>query len=413
MKNDGGSVGVCKAGVISKVSSFFPKSELQPIIWQYVLAALVFAVSLGGYFYIHYNPVQKYSQLIVGSMAWSAENKSHDFILLISMVFLFAIGYAVVFSLASGIYSNIGSRTELKMRDCMTYFCLPAILWVAGLLMTRNINLDFLVVSAFFIAIATGITFACYRRGLLSGEAENFQIINVFLLIIIFSVIGASASGIVLSRITFLWNYNILRFTTLCATSFSLGSLVFIFIMIYTHQNVESLKIKLRNGLLFSQALLPALYLLIIPSPWVTGKKYYGYEVSPALIILLAILLLTAYLDLWRRRDGKNKNLFSAISPYVMVGIIFLFKSPDVPLNILHLDGYPFDDYHFGEFLLPWWSLKEFGYIPMWDYTPARGLMNYLPGMVNDLFFGGAASTFAAARNLTGFLYLFLGFRVI
>lgn len=52
---------------------------------------------------------------------------------------------------------------------------------------------------------------------------------------------------------------------------------------------------------------------------------------------------------------------------------------------------FPKDFYHEGEYLLPWKLWYNFGQLPYWEHSPARGIDNYLSGIFASLFFEATA----------------------
>ena len=71
------------------------------------------------------------------------------------------------------------------------------------------------------------------------------------------------------------------------------------------------------------------------------------------------------------------------------------------------------DDYHFGEFLLPWWSLSVHDMIPYWDFSPARGLVNYVPGFLSSVLYDGSAASIDAANPFAAAGYLILCYPLV
>jgi hypothetical protein len=158
---------------------------------------------------------------------------------------------------------------------------------------------------------------------------------------------------------------------------------------------------------------MPLAFLAIIPTPWqISQSKLLGYPLNPTLAFLIAALMSLAYSDLFKRIKYQpyiNKTLIkSALSPLCLTGLLFWIKLPVIGVSSINPD-----DYHNGEFLLPWWLSKSFSYIPFHDYTPARGLVNYLPGFLADIFFDGTAPSQSAATGILVFLFLSLGFLVV
>ena len=104
----------------------------------------------------------------------------------------------------------------------------------------------------------------------------------------------------------------------------------------------------------------------------------------------------------WR---GPNTVPFlTPRSPLALAGGMVYIKL--APILIQQLSQ---DDYHFGEYLLPGWSIGTFGAIPFWDYVPARGLINYADGAIAALTFGHTAAGIASSISLVAALTLILG----
>ena len=71
----------------------------------------------------------------------------------------------------------------------------------------------------------------------------------------------------------------------------------------------------------------------------------------------------------------------------------------------------PVDDYHFGESLLGWWSLREFGSIPYVDYFPPHGVFgDDIGGFISLMFYDGTAASIGEADRLAGTLTMFAAF---
>lgn len=85
------------------------------------------------------------------------------------------------------------------------------------------------------------------------------------------------------------------------------------------------------------------------------------------------------------------------VSPLALAGLVCLLALSPVPIPLV-----PADDYHFGESLVPFWQWQQFGIRPYLDYTPAHGLLDYLPGALSALFLDGTAASTAAWGNRIG-----------
>ncbi len=107
-------------------------------------------------------------------------------------------------------------------------------------------------------------------------------------------------------------------------------------------------------------------------------------------------------------RNVTENPILHAISPLSLIALLLFIKLPLVGAPMINPD-----DYHWGEFLLPWWSLSKFHMIPYFDFCPARGLTNYLPGFFASTFFDGTAASFEAAEPFVAAFCLLLFFPAI
>jgi hypothetical protein len=76
------------------------------------------------------------------------------------------------------------------------------------------------------------------------------------------------------------------------------------------------------------------------------------------------------------------------------------FDGPNLPLA---------DDYHTGEFAVPYWAWKQFGLLPYVHLSPPRGWMNLIAGFIAEEGFGGGLGVYAHTAAITTlFLYALL-----
>ncbi|SDG88306.1 hypothetical protein [Pelagibacterium luteolum] len=162
---------------------------------------------------------------------------------------------------------------------------------------------------------------------------------------------------------------------------------------------------RLQGVLLALQVPLPLFFLIFIPPRLVSPEGPAPQpQAGPVLYILVGCLIIIAMADLARRALQSR----SALSPWALGGLLICLAIPASFLPYL-----PIDDYHFGEYIYPWWALTTFGQLPYVDYTPAHGLVNYLAGAISDLLFDGSvaaqhASSTIAISLLALLLFVFL-----
>lgn len=376
-------------------------------VWQYALAALIASVGLSSIVYGSFNPPSTYTQLIVGNTTWTAANKLHDYVGLLFFVISTLVMYLSIHCIAANVH-RADVRAEYELRDTMSIAGIPAVFWFACLFMTRNSQLDLLLFSAAAILYLFVLTVVMLWAGPQAIQVPWIHSIRAMMLLALFTSFSGLALGSALSRLPAAWSIDIFRMSANGSlVSALIGSGAGVAVVVLSGKEPAQLKRIVCKGLTWSQGLLPLLYFILIPMPWQETGKYYGYPVSFALGVLLTGIIVCSYRDLWKRAREPHTDFTAVISPWTILAILYFLRTPDVPASFIHPD-----DYHFGEFLLPWWLLKDFGYLPMWDYVPARGLMNYLPGVINDIFFAGTAATFPAANALLSLLYLLIGFLV-
>ena len=151
-------------------------------------------------------------------------------------------------------------------------------------------------------------------------------------------------------------------------------------------------------ALLISQLPLPLLLLLYTKNTY----DYQGelirldYPKTYLLFIAFCILGLYALFLIQYRKRAAGKDFFcvsSAIS-------VFLYGSY-IPTGLFVQS----DMHHHGEQILPWQQIVSLGNGAYEDYSPVSGLFPMLIGGVNDIFFDGKATTYAASFTILFLLF--------
>jgi hypothetical protein len=167
---------------------------------------------------------------------------------------------------------------------------------------------------------------------------------------------------------------------------------------------------RLGLTLVCSQMLLPLGFLVIMPTPWIQGTfiRYAATRSSGYIPAAVFALVAAAWVDLLRccrTAYRQEQPAVGYLSPLCLAGALLFLKLE--PVSVAHVIP---DDYHFGEYLLPWWTLTDAGAIPFWDYVPARGLINYFDGAAASLTFGATAAGIQAAHGLVTAVVFVIGF---
>lgn len=158
----------------------------------------------------------------------------------------------------------------------------------------------------------------------------------------------------------------------------------------------------LQKVLFASQLPLPLLLLLYTKNTYnYQGETFrLSYPKTYLLFIGLLILVLYGALLVQYRFASKHSKIFISVTSAIS---IFLYGSY-IPSALMVQS----DMHHHGEQMLPWQQIMVLGSSAYDSYSPVSGLFPMLIGGINQLFFGGKATTYAAA-----FTILFITFAVL
>ena len=374
--------------------------------WGFFLAAFVLAAGVAEKVYKGLNLPQRYAELVVGSIAWSYENKFHDYAVLYAVIGAFLATVVVIGSVATWLSRCVGSAGADRLHDFLLVLCLPAVLWCAGLLTTKNTSLDLVHLSQLLLVVGLilATALACRGPGFWGGAPDRLLAsLHHALLFIVFAALGIAALGVACNRLGAYLHLQRWMGAGLTARAMVLAmcaALAACLWLIWRAQSSERLLVAMRRLVMSAQALLPLFLLCLMPPAWITptvGRLEAGYHLSAFAMLLVFGCVAAAYAELYVRIRRTASAAPESSTPLQLltvgsaVGLLLFFKT--TPSSLPELMS---DDYHFGEMLVPWWSWFKMGLVPFWDYAPARGLMNYFPGLLTSSLFGGAPSAVSA-----------------
>lgn len=156
--------------------------------------------------------------------------------------------------------------------------------------------------------------------------------------------------------------------------------------------------------LLFAQLGLAPFYLLILPDMYLAGSEVLAIHTTGWLWALSLALVLVAAVDVIIRYKNfvtnNRTDLTLLLSPLALYATVILLRNAATSLPQV-----PSDDYHFGESLLGWWSMWEFGKIPYIDYFSPHGIFgDEIGGFLSLIFYDGTAATIVESDRLAGTL---------
>lgn len=130
-----------------------------------------------------------------------------------------------------------------------------------------------------------------------------------------------------------------------------------------------------------------------------------------AMLVWVTVSAVRLIVDTRRRlrvdvTDWISRPIVATLSAVLLAAFLKLdFDGPSLFLG---------DDYHSGEFIVPYWAWKQFGLLPYVDFSPARGLMNMVVGFIAEEGFGGGLGVYpytAAVATLLLYALLFPALR--
>jgi hypothetical protein len=377
-------------------------------LWGIYLCCAIFSATFSGIVYKYFDINQEYSELIVGALAWDYLNKFHDYSLLFSMVFSFVMALIIIGSLFKRLDNVYGENVAAQLHEFLLLLCAPAGCWLLGLIATKNESLLLLHISCVLIVVTVLFSYLMtFKKYTLQDEGFTapLMLIQEVWLLIILSVLSSAALGVIVSRAipVFQIQHLIKGEYVLQLTAVVLAIVVpFLTHSLLSQASLEKTRLRVRKLILIIQIPLPFMFLILIPNAWYSnGEVIQGYNISPWLYLTVALCVALTF---WRIVLGYRLSMSTSsvplklISSMSIIGSILFIKA--YPLGVPYISP---DDYHFGEFLTPWWSWSEFGQLPFWDYAPARGMVNYFQGAFASIFFDGRVADFSAT---VPFIYL-------
>lgn len=387
--------------------------------WGFWIASAIIASPIALLCYAIGQRAQSYPEFIAGAITWRAVSKSQDYYLLFGAIFGFLAAFLALLLLARRIRQRIGPPAVGELHDLIVFASLPVILWLGRLILTKTPSVSIAALSVLLVGLVLLFALvATVKRIQLENSAQFSDIVSSSVLIAVWSVLAGTAFGLAISRLGVAFNQGWLgsepsfaRNSIFASSAIGVGLLTWTWCL--PGMTGERLRSRLRLLLVLAQGFSPWFFLILLSTPWIEGgRRFYGYPMKPIGWIAIGLLILIAYVDLWRRRDFKpsptESYTTSALSPVCLVALLLYVKLGSVGLPTL-----PGDDFHFGNLVLPWWSWSAHNMIPFWDLVPTRGLVNYVQGWLSSTLFDGSPAAFAPASPFAAAGYLLLCYCIV
>ncbi len=161
----------------------------------------------------------------------------------------------------------------------------------------------------------------------------------------------------------------------------------------YKKINIQKLE-KICFYILFTCQIFFVLFLslfLPVPAQDKVGNVFQYIAFKKSYYVFLLLLGSAGIADLlyrfWQVKY-RNKDMVEIFSPLLISFFLLIFMRY-IPFSINQLSV---DDYHWGEYLLPYFLWIEYGLAAYVDYIPAHGFINLIPGFLADMFIQGGVT---------------------
>jgi hypothetical protein len=368
-----------------------PPVSLLHSSWPFAASAAAIGLCIADVAYRVAGRDEAYAQFTVGAITWRAATKVPDYALLIGLVGGAAVAWLALVWQARRLDRRFGPEGANAFRATVGYCALPFVAWVGANLIGPAAPLDFVRLT--FIAVALALTAAALlmrQRGVsLDAIAAWPRVVLTSALLGAVSLPALMVGG---NRLRFVaeqspvWSGSPSAFW-LALTGGALASLAALW---FARRSQYTYARHLLGAL---QLPLPWAFLIVLPMPWMDGNQIVRAFPLHWLPLVAFVLVAIAYADLLRRWLGGHDEASAGswtqvLSPVCLAGVILMFRLPGTPAAYV-----PPDDYHFGEWVLPWWSWTSEGLLPFRDFVPARGLVNYTNGAL-AAWLGDASASF-------------------
>lgn len=377
----------------------FNKGSLSSYIIS-TLQACVLALNIGSISRQFFRAFpQKYSDLIIGGLGFANQNKSAD----LNSIYLFVFSFISIFILILISYHHHHENIDLYNHTIKIsiYGLIPAFFMMGQSIRTPNSKyLMWFASSLIILSLITNLTLTFLNKRKIIQPQDALSTGIKLMLIPLF--LGLSEIGIKM-------------FVTRSGVSyykFGIATVLFVVIyssLIFFSHRSKRIFSRINLGVFIGQLGVPFLFFTLFTPPvkLVNGTTSL-FDFKPALLIIIVGLILISLIDIsirFRREEKNDDSFLHLVSPWTLAAILVLLQS-----HLIQWPGIAADEYHWGEFYNPWWLLDQFNYLPFIDFQPARGLVNYIPGIFSWLFYDNSFAAQSLVFNQFTALYVLIAF---
>ena len=373
--------------------------------WLVVLAGVVCALAATAWTFSVVGFDQVYTDFIAGRPARGDQSKTFDY-----AIAWLVIGYGLVFIGILGAWfgrlqSNRSDAQREPIRELLFAVSLPAVFYLFSVIWLKHTAFNFeplyfsaalIVLTALLVSVAGGRGDGVREAGLVTG----LTVLSLFPMLAIRLVGNRFSPYLELP-------FSVINADFAMFLPFMVGVL---FIGLCSELFTDAAR---RRGILvlalLIQALLPLLYLIVIPAPMKQGGETIQFWPAARIGLLFVLpMLLLSYRDLLQRVLAVHRgeaDLPDLLSPWVVLAVLVFIK-----LGSVVMPDISNDDYHTGELIVPYWMLMEFGALPFSGAMPSHGVEDYVWIALADLVSDPVSSNIPLGKHLATFVFLPIAF---
>jgi hypothetical protein len=349
-----------------------------------------------------------YPEFIVGHLAWHAQTKLQDLIVVPVFIAVLVGSFWSAARLLGPARDEGGVPAQSGLATQLLWWSIPALVAIAGLLIGSFIDGKLIAISAAGLAVILLVSAHGMRTqtplrytplGMALFAALLLSAIPIEIALILGRV-GARSAG----------PPDLLPFVQAATILIGVG---FGTIAVLAVRTPERLLGRLPELLLIGQIGLPVLFLTLYPARLATPDGgITQYATTFGFKVFIAAAVVAGMGDVIRRyrrfRDVKDEALGRLVSPIALFALLIAWS-----VGNTHAPHISPDDYHFGEMLLGWWSYLQ-GTVPYIGYIPPHGVIeDDFAGLLSWLFYDGTAGSIFDARRLSIAILGFAAFAAV
>lgn len=283
-------------------------------LWGLWIASAIVAIPIVILCYWSGYGIQEYTQFIAGSITWRGASKTQDYCLLFSLIIGFPSILLAFFYHANLVMRKIGPSAVARFHTLIVIACLPAVIWVGQLVLTRDTSFYLLVFSAVLILLVVIFSGIATHRVPQNDSTAFFEFVSAGAFAVVLGALSGLALPLICNRIflritpeSYLKGMNFTIIAMVVFSSFSI--LLFSSVWRRSAKNSGPLGAKFGRMLVFLQGLTPFFFLILVPAPWLTlGHRHSNTLLKSGAWIAVSLLIAIAYADLFRRWRARPER---------------------------------------------------------------------------------------------------------